>query len=167
MIGSVEEKIWTCIAADEDGVVQADKIGVVTYSRSALFAYRVEAEAWVVNQAVDGFVLTSLCPCATHRYHGPTDAPSNCWSATVERVEPPSAPKKLVHATVITRRGSRRIMGRPGERANLCGAPPGIYDMVAEDFCRSTREPVGSWDLCASCAAAIEGMTRLRKAARR
>ncbi len=40
------------------------------------------------------------------------------------------------HATVITRRGDRRLMGHAGERRNLCGAEPTLSDLLVRDFLR-------------------------------
>jgi hypothetical protein len=94
VMGDVEEQRWHCVAASaEDAagneVVLPDEIGRVVIERRAYFAFRDEAEAWIASQAQDGFRRRSLSPAATF-YHGPTDAPSNCWVASVERDEDPS-----------------------------------------------------------------------------
>lgn len=86
VMGEVTEEHWTTVAAERDGVVQHEQIGKQTTTRRAYFAFRAEAERWLRQQAVEGFVSTGISSAATV-YFGPTDAPGNCWSASCERVE--------------------------------------------------------------------------------
>lgn len=85
MIGEVLEQTWTVIAAERDGEPLVDEIGRRMVTRRASFAFRDEAEAWLAEQAAEGWAVDGEpCPLAT-RYFGETDSPSNCWSASVER----------------------------------------------------------------------------------
>ena len=86
VMGEVTEEHWTTLSAERNGVVQPEQIGKRTTTRRAYFAYRTEAEAWIRQQAVEGFVSTGVASAATF-YFGPTDAPGNCWAASVEREE--------------------------------------------------------------------------------
>jgi hypothetical protein len=85
MIGQVEIANWRTVAADVDGVPQPEKIGQLTEQRRALFAYRSEVELWINEMAAQGFDDFIIASAATS-YFGPTDAPGNCWSVTVERI---------------------------------------------------------------------------------
>lgn len=93
VMGEVTEENWTCIAAsheDDEGyeIVDEAKIGERTITRRVYFAYRAEAEAWLREQEAEGFapgMCGGIMSAATF-YHGPTDAPGNCWSVSVERV---------------------------------------------------------------------------------
>jgi hypothetical protein len=85
VMGEVEERVWTTIAADRDGAVLEDAIGTRTMTRSTHFAFHEAALAWVAEQQEDGWELRGdPCPCAT-AYFGPTDSPSNCWTVEVEK----------------------------------------------------------------------------------
>jgi len=87
MIGQVSEERWRTVAADIDGIPQPEKINQVHTSRRAMFAYRAEAELWIIGQAAEGFNDAVIASAAVS-YFGPTDAPGNCWSVTIERLEP-------------------------------------------------------------------------------
>ena len=89
MIGTVTEENWRTIAADIDGIPQPEKINQVTTSRRALFAYHAEAQQWILDQAAEGFGDAVIASAAVS-YFGPTDAPGNCWSVTVERLAAPA-----------------------------------------------------------------------------
>jgi hypothetical protein len=84
MIGTVRTERWRAVAADVDGVPQPELIGKVTERRTAQFAYRAEGEQWANDQAAEGFELAWFASAAVS-YYGPTDAPGNCWSVTMER----------------------------------------------------------------------------------
>lgn len=86
MIGQVIGETWRTVAADIDGIPQPEKINQLTATRRALFAYRAEAEKWAADQEAEGFGETVIASAAVS-YFGPTDAPGNCWSVTVERLE--------------------------------------------------------------------------------
>ena len=85
MIGTVEREIWRTVAADVDGVPQPAEIGKRTERASCRFAYRAEAEQWVIAMSSEGYGNPVIASAACS-YYGPTDAPGNCWSATVEKV---------------------------------------------------------------------------------
>lgn len=55
------------------------------------------------------------------------------------------------HVTIVTRIGSRRIMGRIGERENLCGAAPTLYDQLLSDVKRMKPADRDEWVTCAAC----------------
>lgn len=84
MIGNVETTKWRTVAADIDGVPQPEKIGQLTESRRAQFAYRAEAVKWAADMTAEGFEVIWIASAAVS-YYGPTDAPGNCWSVRVER----------------------------------------------------------------------------------
>lgn len=84
MIGTVGIMRWVTIAAEVDEVPRPDLVGQVRETRSANFAYRAEANEWLATQEAEGFTGT-VAALATS-YYGPTDAPSNCWSVSVERL---------------------------------------------------------------------------------
>jgi hypothetical protein len=90
MIGTVSTERATTIAADVDGVVQTELIGQVTERRRAQFAYRAEADQWAADMTAEGFTVTWIASAAVN-YFGPTDAPGNCWSVTVEKPAAPPA----------------------------------------------------------------------------
>lgn len=73
-------KAWTCIAAELAGEPDPDAIGKRTVELEKAFAWLADAEAWTAGLAADGFEV-SVAAMATPRYHGATDAPSNCWIA--------------------------------------------------------------------------------------
>jgi surface antigen len=85
MIGKVETVRWTVVVAELDGVPQPEMAGKTTERRAAQFAYRAEGEQWAAEQAAEGFEVAWFASAAVS-YYGPTDAPGNCWSVTVERV---------------------------------------------------------------------------------
>lgn|SRR5487761_1186702 len=91
MIGQVREENWRTVAADTDGIPQPEKINQVTTRRQALFAYRAETAQWIAEQEAEGFGGPVIASAAVS-YFGPTDAPGNCWSVTVERLNDPSSP---------------------------------------------------------------------------
>ncbi len=70
-------------------------------------------------------------------------------------------PALLFHATVVTRRGGRRINSAVGERRQLCGAAPTDRDMVPSVFRLSLEQawasPVGAVP-CPSCSAQVTAM---------
>lgn len=84
VMGDVEERTWTVIAADVDGELQPDEVGWRQATRHVYFAHRQEAIAWLVEQQAEGWTPTGYRPAATF-YFGPTDSPSNCWAASSER----------------------------------------------------------------------------------
>ena len=92
MIGEVTENLWRLIAIDTDGIVTADdekRIGEVRIERSAYFAYRAEAEDWRDAQIAEGFQTVfggDGLGSAAVSYYGPTDAPGNCWSVSMEKI---------------------------------------------------------------------------------
>lgn len=55
------------------------------------------------------------------------------------------------HVTVITRRSDRRIMGRLGERRNLCGGDYTDRDITVRDARRMTVNEAKEWDICETC----------------
>lgn len=85
VMGEVEEQIWTVIAADTDGEIDHEEIGKRVRTRRVYFAYRDEALAWIVEQERQGFTCESGPVAAATFYFGPTDSPSNCWSAEVTK----------------------------------------------------------------------------------
>lgn len=86
-MGEVEEMCWTCIAAEEDGVIAVDQIGRRTQERYVRFAFKAQAETWAEEQQAEGFTAGDPVPCAT-LYFGPTDSPSNCWSISAQKELP-------------------------------------------------------------------------------
>lgn len=59
----------------------------------------------------------------------------------------------LYHATTITRRADRRIMGGPGARENVCGAALTDKDMLVRDFMRAGGFAFASGETaCPACA---------------
>jgi hypothetical protein len=87
VMGVVEERVWTVVAAEEDGVPQPGRVGAREVERSAYFAFRAEAERWYIEQIAEGFTPQPLAHAATP-YFGPTDSHSNCWAATVRKALP-------------------------------------------------------------------------------
>ncbi len=84
-----EERILTCIAAsliDDDGneVVDPSSIGTREVERTAEFAFRADAEAWLTVQEAEGFEVGKPVPLATF-FHGPTDSPSNAWAVRARK----------------------------------------------------------------------------------
>lgn len=90
MIGQPESSNWITVAADIDDVPQPGELGKLRTERRCLFAYRDAAEQWIIEQAAEGYApaegSTGIASCATLAYTGPTDAPGNCWSVTVEKI---------------------------------------------------------------------------------
>jgi hypothetical protein len=89
-MGVVEERTSTVIAAcheDEHGntVIDHDEIGKRSVFRHVYFAYQAEVEGWLTEQEAEGFTRKSGPTPAATFYGGPTDSPSNCWSAEVEK----------------------------------------------------------------------------------
>lgn len=76
------EQVWTCVAAEVDGAVDAGAIGRRTRTREATFAFRRDAEAWLAGYDGEGFTLSGPTPVAM-LWHGETDSPSNCWICRV------------------------------------------------------------------------------------
>lgn len=89
MIGTVREESWRTIAADIDGIPQPQLVNQVTTRRETLFAYRAEADQWAAGQQAEGFGDPVIASAAV-AYFGPTDAPGNCWSVSVERLNNPA-----------------------------------------------------------------------------
>jgi hypothetical protein len=88
-LGKVTEETWRTVAADVDGVPQPEKIGQLTITRRAYFAYQDEAQAFLREQAAEGFAPADGwggIGSAAVSYFGPTDAPGNCWSVQVEKI---------------------------------------------------------------------------------
>jgi hypothetical protein len=87
--GPTVERHWTTLAVEVDGELVPDARGLITCEREAWFAFRADAEAWVVAQRAEGFApapgSAAICSLAT-RYFWPTDSPTNAWCARVERV---------------------------------------------------------------------------------
>jgi hypothetical protein len=84
MIGTVSTETWRTVAADVDNVPQPGEVNKLTERRTAQFAYRAEGEQWVRDMAAEGFAESWFASAAVS-YFGPTDAPGNCWSVTVEK----------------------------------------------------------------------------------
>lgn len=89
MIGTVEIRCGTLVAAEVDGIPDNTNIGQVTEYRTAYFAWRDEAQAWIAEQAAEGFAQHGFGGAAI-RYFGPTDAESNAWFAEVSKVITPA-----------------------------------------------------------------------------
>lgn len=86
VMGEPEERIWTTIAADIDGVPQDEEIGKKRTRRRVLWAFKSESEAWLDAHERDGWeIVHGPTPCAA-AYFGETDSTGNCWSAEVERI---------------------------------------------------------------------------------
>lgn len=85
VMGKVREDIWTTIAAEIDGVPQKEEVGKQRYRRRVMFAFKEETEAWLDEQAADGWEhVHGPTPCAA-AYFGDTDSRSNCWSCEVDK----------------------------------------------------------------------------------
>ena len=69
-----------------------------------------------------------------------------------ERVTPAPTTEVANHATVVTRRSDRRIMGHLGERRQLCGGEPTDRDVHYRD---AKRHP--EWVTCRACRAKLPG----------
>lgn len=55
------------------------------------------------------------------------------------------------HITRVTRRGDVRIMGRLGERVNLCGGAFTDKDILVRDARKMTVTDAAEWNVCAAC----------------
>lgn len=84
VMGEVEERVWTVIAAERDGVSDPAEVGRRESTRRTHFAFRAEAEAWVAAQAVEGYGSPEYANAAT-AYFGPTDSHGNCWAVKVTK----------------------------------------------------------------------------------
>ena len=60
------------------------------------------------------------------------------------------------HITVVTRRSDRRIMGKLGERKNLCGGPFTDRDITIRDARRMSVIESQEWDICDACIAILQ-----------
>lgn len=85
MIGTVQIERWTLLAQDIDGVPQTKDIGQLTERRTAYFAWRKEADAWLEDQQEEGFTRAAFGNAAM-AYFGPTDSEGNCWLVSVDKV---------------------------------------------------------------------------------
>jgi len=85
MIGIVTTEEWRTVALEIDGVPQVNQAGTVTERATARFAWSAEAHEWIAAMAAEGYSDAVIASAAVS-YFGPTDAPGNCWSVTVERV---------------------------------------------------------------------------------
>jgi len=70
--------------------------------------------------------------------------------------ETPRARGIAAHVTVVTVWGSRRIMGRSGQRRNLCGAEPTLNDQPIKDARRMKAAERAEWITCARCLELLE-----------
>jgi hypothetical protein len=59
--------------------------------------------------------------------------------------------RPISHATIVTKRADRRIMGGSGVRVNLCGAAPTIYDVLIRNFQRLAHP-------CPECARLVSNL---------
>lgn len=55
------------------------------------------------------------------------------------------------HITIITRRADRRIMGRLGERVNLCGGGFTDRDILIRDARKMSVSDAHDWRVCDDC----------------
>lgn len=75
-LGHVEQRTWTVIQHEIDGVGQP--LGERYQERSIYLAWLDECRDTAAAWRADGFVVDSPVATATD-YFGPTDSPSNCW----------------------------------------------------------------------------------------
>jgi hypothetical protein len=84
VMGEVEEETWICIASECDDVTVEEDIGKRIATRRVHFAFKEEAEDWLVVQEAGGWEvagpITSAC-----QYYGETDSLSNCWVCEARR----------------------------------------------------------------------------------
>jgi hypothetical protein len=84
VMGQPVSTVWRTVAADIGGVSQPDQIGRLHMIVEIRFAFRWDAEQWAEMYGKNGYeasVASAACS-----YHGPTDAPGNCWSVRAERI---------------------------------------------------------------------------------
>ncbi len=62
----------------------------------------------------------------------------------------------MAHITVITRRSDRRIMGKLGERKNLCGGAFTDRDILLRDARRMSSIEAREWNICDACIRAMQ-----------
>ena len=62
----------------------------------------------------------------------------------------------MAHITVITRRSDRRIMGKLGERNNLCGGAFTDRDILLRDARKMSGIDAKNWRVCDDCIRSMQ-----------
>jgi len=84
VMGEVEETTWTTIASAVNDVTIEEDIGKRIAVRRVHFAFREEAEDWLVVQEAGGWEVAGPIASAC-QYYGETDSLSNCWVCEARR----------------------------------------------------------------------------------